>query len=176
MPFPYYARLCRSDQAIYRKSAAITELKLPQPKELQPLMPLLAEALSEDDRESLRAAVNQLCTGVTRMLKVTPVRVDVLAVRPSRAGGELHGLYTLDPPRIQVWMRTAHHKRVVAYKTFVRTLLHELLHHLDYAHLKLGDSFHTEGFFSRESSLFHQLVTDAEPARDSRRAAGRPKA
>jgi hypothetical protein len=55
-------------------------------------------------------------------------------------------------------MRTARHRRVVAFKAFLRTLLHELGHHLDYHHLKLRDSFHTEGFFKRESSLFHQLV------------------
>ncbi len=48
---------------------------------------------------------------------------------------------------------------MVAFRTFVRTLLHELCHHLDYELLKLDDSFHTEGFFKRESSLFKQLVS-----------------
>jgi len=55
-------------------------------------------------------------------------------------------------------MRTAQHRRVVAFRTFLRTLLHELCHHLDYELLKLEDSFHTEGFFKRESGLFKQLV------------------
>ena len=55
-------------------------------------------------------------------------------------------------------MLTVHHKRVVAFKTFLRTILHEVGHHLDYTYLKLADSYHTEGFFKRESSLFHQLV------------------
>ena len=55
-------------------------------------------------------------------------------------------------------MRTAYHKRVVAFRTFLRTLLHEVCHHLDYELLKLEDSFHTEGFFKRESSLFKQLL------------------
>ena len=44
------------------------------------------------------------------------------------------------------------------FRTFLRTLLHELCHHLDYELLDLDDSFHTEGFFKRESSLFKQLV------------------
>ena len=103
------------------------------------------------------------------LLEVSPVEVKVLAVRPSLRYGELHGLYTHDPkhpPRIQVWMRTAHHRRVVAFRTFLRTLLHEVGHHLDYTHLKLADSFHTEGFFKRESSLFYQLVPKA-PVRPS---------
>jgi hypothetical protein len=57
-------------------------------------------------------------------------------------------------------MRTARYKRVVAFRTFLRTLLHEIGHHLDYHCLKLSDSFHTEGFFRRESSLFRQLVPE----------------
>ena len=55
-------------------------------------------------------------------------------------------------------MRTAQRQQVVAFKSFLRTLLHELCHHLDYEHLALDDSFHTEGFYQRESSLFHQIV------------------
>jgi len=55
-------------------------------------------------------------------------------------------------------MRTAKQKRVVPFKAFLRTLLHEFCHHLDYELYKLPDSFHTEGFYKRESSLFHQLV------------------
>jgi len=35
--------------------------------------------------------------------------------------------------------------------------------HLDYEHLRLPDSFHTEGFFKRESSLFYQLVPREGP-------------
>jgi hypothetical protein len=42
---------------------------------------------------------------------------------------------------------------VVAFRTFLRTLLHEVCHHLDYTYLRLPDSFHTQGFFQRESSL-----------------------
>jgi len=49
---------------------------------------------------------------------------------------------------------------VVAFRTFLRTLLHEVGHHVDYTLLRLGDSFHTQGFYARESHLFHQLVTD----------------
>jgi hypothetical protein len=60
-------------------------------------------------------------------------------------------------------MRTARHRRVVAFRTFLRTLLHEAGHHLDYTYLKLAHSFHTEGFFKRESSLFYQLVPSARP-------------
>jgi uncharacterized damage-inducible protein DinB len=93
------------------------------------------------------------------------VRVSVLAARPHAKWGELHGLYEspgrgAEPPLITLWMRTARQKRVVAFRTFLRTLLHEVGHHVDYTLLRLGDSFHTQGFYARESHLFHQLVTD----------------
>ena len=89
----------------------------------------------------------------------------MLAARPHARWGELHGLYEAsgrpaDTPLITLWMRTARQKRVVAFRTFLRTLLHEIGHHVDYTRLRLGDSFHTQGFYQRESHLFHQLVTD----------------
>jgi len=59
---------------------------------------------------------------------------------------------------VTVWIRTAKHRRVVAFRTFLRTLLHELCHHLDYELFGLEETFHTEGFYKRESSLFHQLM------------------
>ena len=57
-------------------------------------------------------------------------------------------------------MRTAQQRRVVAFRTYLRTLLHELNHHFDIELLELDDSFHTEGFYKRESSLFKQLVPE----------------
>lgn len=46
---------------------------------------------------------------------------------------------------------------MVAYRTFLRTLLHELGHHLDYELYRLEESFHTQGFYKREASMFRQL-------------------
>jgi hypothetical protein len=54
-------------------------------------------------------------------------------------------------------MRTAQRHDVVKPKTFVRTLMHEVGHYLDYALLRLEDSYHTQGFFKRESSLVRAL-------------------
>jgi hypothetical protein len=67
-------------------------------------------------------------------------------------------------------MRTAKHKRAVAFRSFLRTLLHELCHHLDYEFFHFPETMHTEGFYNRESSLFHQLVPEA---RLKQRAASR---
>ena len=111
------------------------------------------------------SATQLLASALARALDVPPVRVKVLAARPHARWGELHGLYETsgrrgEPPLITLWMRTARQKRVVAFRTFLRTLLHEIGHHVDYTRLRLGDSFHTQGFYQRESHLFHQLVTD----------------
>jgi hypothetical protein len=164
MPFDYYARLSARNQKIYRASDAVARIQLPRPQLLHPFVDLLREALQDDRRPEVEAAAGRLVHGITEMLEVGPSMVQVLAARPSSRYGELHGLYTNEPPRtprIQVWMRTARHRRVVAFRTFLRTLLHETGHHLDYTYLKLADSFHTEGFFKRESSLFYQLVPGA---------------
>ncbi len=161
MPFPYYDRLSARDKAIYQQSDRVTEIGLLRPERLRSFVETLKAALQRDDRRAVEEAAGHLCRGITEMLDVPAAVVQILAVRPSSGGGELHGLYTPAagrPARIQLWMRTARHRRVVAFKTFLRTLLHEIGHHLDYHHLKLADSFHTAGFFRRESSLFHQLV------------------
>ena len=52
------------------------------------------------------------------------------------------GLYEPDEitgslARITVWMRTAKKENVVKFRTFLRTLLHEVCHHLDYELYKL---------------------------------------
>jgi hypothetical protein len=87
----------------------------------------------------------------------------VRQVRPSDRRGELHGLYESAGRSqvISIWMYTAKRGHVVAYRTFLRTLVHEIGHHVDYQHLRLRDSFHTSGFFQRESSLVRQLLAAA---------------
>ncbi|HQZ16283.1 MAG TPA: hypothetical protein PLD86_05320 [Vicinamibacteria bacterium] len=164
MPFSYFSRLSVSAKRIYLASDAIKEVALPNAEMLQPLLPLLREALLKDDHRAVSAAADALVLGITKLMRVPEVSVVVLAERPRRRGSELHGLYTVAPgrkPQIKVWMRTAALGKVVAFKTFLRTLLHEVLHHLDYSHFKLRDSFHTAGFYSRESSLVRQLMGDA---------------
>ncbi len=175
MPFAYYDRLSRRDKELYDRSDRIRRIDLPQAEGLRPIVEVLRQGLAGDERKVVEAAATRLVQGITAGLGVEPAEVGVLAVRPSLRAAELHGLYTRDEKRrarIRVWMRTVHHKRVVAFRTFLRTLLHELCHHLDYCHFKLADSFHTEGFFQRESSLFYQLVPrdqGAEPTSSTER-------
>jgi hypothetical protein len=156
--FEYYNRLNARQRAVYRKSDEITSVQLPRAAELRPLAAELHAALVRDERASVELKAQALTTALLGQLGCPDLTVEVLAVRPQLPDAELHGLYTPEPPGIRLWMRTAKMKRVVAFRTFLRTLLHELCHHLDFSLFRLEDSYHTEGFFKRESSLFHQLV------------------
>lgn len=110
--------------------------------------------------EAARIVAREVCA----MAGVAALAVEVKSVRPRNQRGELHGLFfpfdarTRTPPRIVLWMRTAQRHAVVQPRTFVRTLMHELVHYLDYSLLRLGDSHHTMGFFKRESFLVRMLM------------------
>jgi hypothetical protein len=162
MPFAYYSRLSPRQKAIYRRSDDIHRVPLPRPAEMAGLVAQITAALHAEDRAATERACQELGDALCAQLGVPEARFAVLARRPSRSWGELHGLYEFGPghprPTITLWMRTAQRRQVVAFRTFFRTFLHEVGHHLDYQLLRLEDSFHTEGFYKRESSLFHQLV------------------
>ena len=163
MPFAYYNRLSPARQAIYRRSDAITTISLPAARDLLPLLHPLSAALVEESPRLVQQACQDIADEMLRQLQVPLVQVIVLDARPSDSYGELHGLYEpSEPPylsRVTLWMRTAHREQVVAFRTFLRTLLHELLHHLDYEHFELPETFHTAGFYKRESSLYRQIKT-----------------
>ncbi len=163
MPFAYYQRLSAERQGIYRRSDAIHEVPLPAGPELEPLAACIREALAAERRGDVERAGQALLDALCAALAVPRLRLVVHAVRPSAHWGELHGLYEPlegEPARVSVWMRTARHKRVVAFRTFLRTLLHELCHHLDYELYRLEETFHTEGFYKRESSLLKQVLAE----------------
>jgi hypothetical protein len=167
MVFSYFNKLSISQKRIYRKSDEIHAVPLPDAETLRPLIGHLASALELEDRDQTEGVCRTLVGGMAVRLGVPPLRIKVLAVRPSAKWGELHGLYELAEGKasavITLWMRTAKHRRVVAFRAFLRTLLHEFCHHVDYHLYRLPDSFHTEGFYKRESSLFHQLLPIREP-------------
>ena len=166
MVFSFYERLTARQQSIYRQSDDIKYLRLKTADKLQLDAKKLGEILESEKLGEVQLICQQIANEIISQIKAPPVDVEVLSVRPSDDWGELHGLYLPEDDgetaRIQVWMRTAKHKRVVAFKSFLRTLLHELCHHLDYEHFGFPETFHTEGFYSRESSLFKQIFVASE--------------
>ena len=162
MVFSYYRRLSATHKRIYRQSDRISVVKLPRDADYFALTDAIKQALSMADRRRVWDGSQALSDRITGGLAIPPVSIVVLERRPFNEAEELHGFYK---PReegegamITVWMRTAQRQQVVAFKSFLRTLLHEMCHHIDYEYLELAESFHTEGFYKRESSLFHQLV------------------
>ena len=125
----------------------------------------IRDGLVADDRALVLRACQDLVDLLVTGYRVPPIRVRVLAQRPADDYGELHGLYEPEegrtPARITVWMRTAARRNVVAFKTFLRTLIHEVCHHLDYELYELPETFHTEGFYKRESTLTAALLAQA---------------
>ena len=165
MRFAYYDRLSPAQRAIYRNSDAVGALPLRRPEDLHPLVEEIGRGLRADDRGATQRPTRRLCAALCESFEVPTVTLRVLAHRPSSASAELHGLYEREDGKrsiIRVWMRTAAHKRPVKLRTFIRTVLHELCHHLDFEWLGLEESFHTQGFFRRESSLARQLLGVAE--------------
>ena len=162
MRFAYYDRLSPARKRIYRQSDAIDALGLPPAVAAGALVARIRGALAAADRAGVQLACQRLVDALVDGYKVPPIRVRVLAQRPSGDYGELHGLYEPEEgrarARITVWMRTASRRQVVAFKTFLRTLVHELCHHLDYELFALEETFHTEGFYKRESSLSNALL------------------
>ena len=173
MPFSYFDRLSAARKVVYLRSDALEKIHLPPGPPVDHLVTMLEQVLKGERRIEVERVSQALLSNLTTRLKVPPVRVKVLTVRPSGNWGELHGLYepTEDrtPPVITLWMRTVARKQVVAFRTFLRTLLHELCHHLDYELYKFPETFHTEGFYARESALMRELL--GEPPRASGPAA-----
>src|SRR5262245_39020909 len=99
MPFSYYARLSRAQQAIYRKRDEVTSVALPDPSARRPAVESLTAALGREDRGQVQRASERLIRGITDALDIPPVRVEVLAARPHARWGELHGLYTVERGR-----------------------------------------------------------------------------
>jgi hypothetical protein len=160
--FGYYNRLNAKQKATYRKSDELAAVAVPDAVALQPFVAELETDLASGKRLATAKASSALVRALCTQLGAPAVRVTVRTVRPEIRSGELHGLYTFAEkgadPTIEVWMKTAAHERVVRFRTFLRTLLHEVMHHLDVTLLGFDDSFHTEGFFRRESSLMRQLI------------------
>jgi len=175
----WWRRLPAAQRREYERSDSISYVRLAASPALGEAVLAVDRALASDDLAATQRAaqllVNRICAGVG----VPPARVRVDGVRPHDQRGELHGLYTptngATADRITVWMRTAKRRDPVRTRTFLRTLLHEVCHHLDFALFSLPNSFHSKGFYQRESSLFRVIVRGTPLAAGAReRAAEAP--
>lgn len=168
MALAYYRRFNKTQKRIAQQSDSLRPILVENKNELAQILTQLNDHLSLGNVCLVERSSQQLVDNICQPLKsgkmrVSSARVHVLEQRPCDDTGELHGLYEpVDEARIRarlyVWMRTAKRQQVVAYKTYLRTLVHELCHHLDYEYYRLEDSLHTQGFFQRESNIVKQLA------------------
>jgi hypothetical protein len=169
----YFYRLPVRAQRIWLKSDSIDHFDLVSDAATVSLTAALMGVLRSGAPLLIERAAQALANRICGLMAVSPVTVEVRGVRPHNTRGELHGIfYPRGPsarpgaPLIILWMRTAQRHEVVKPKTFLRTLMHELVHYLDYTLLRLGESFHTSGFFRRESFLVRALLPPERAAPD----------
>ena len=171
MALAYYRNFNQSQKRIARKSDALKPILIRNKIELVKILDQLESQLALGNVALVERYSQELIDTICQPLRVgnmrvSSARVHVLERRPYDNSGELHGLYEpVDEGRIRarlyVWMRTAKREQIVAYKTYLRTLVHEFCHHLDYEYYRLEDSLHTQGFFRRESHIVRQLISGA---------------
>ena len=185
MPFPFYDKLNPARQRIYRASDAIPKIEIANIRMMAPQVQQIERALTTANRAATEQACQALVNALNTQVKTPAVRVKVLERRPSDDYGELHGLYEPDNggkvATVTIWMRTAQKEQVVKFRTFLRTLIHEMCHHFDYEHFRLAETFHTDGFYQRESILLKELLGEPvtelvveAPGRAGKSFAGRP--
>jgi hypothetical protein len=160
----WYRRLPPRLQRVAAASDRVPALPLSAGPGLRAVVAELPAVLADGRAAPVQRQAQRIADDICHALGVSRVIVLVKLQRPPTRGGELHGLYEpgngRDRDAITVWMLTAKRGQVVAFRTFLRTLLHEICHHLDYTLLRLQDSLHTQGFYQRESSLFRALDAD----------------
>jgi len=179
----FYRRLSPALKREYDRSDSFRRIPLSPSVALGAAATTLVTAIESGGRTQAATAANQLTALLCRAMETehrgrVPVpTVKVLRVRPSSAGGEFHGLYTRSEDgrsEIKVWMFTAREKRVVRPRTFLRTLLHEVVHHFDIVVFDLPSSLHTLGFHARESSLLAILEKSGARVPGGRKPPPRP--
>lgn len=119
--------------------------------------------------------------GVTACAVVVADRPQVHQHDGRRLQSKTYGYYrcrfadgAVTEARIRIYHRTAVRQLVISPKVFLNTLLHEWVHHYDFAGLLLARSPHTVGFYARLRALADALdvgfVLPPEP--DDARLAG----
>ena len=142
----------------YHKSNLIVRIDYaPSPAARQLASKLLAAHPTR--REALSVA---LLDRMASELKVPPVKLNFLdkPQKHRRRGGRLtykEYAYYEQEEGITIYNKTAVRHQYLAAKSYLDTLVHEFLHHLDYKLLKLRHTYHTKGFYSRLSDLMGKL-------------------
>ena len=162
-----FARRHRTDST-YRLSQARTGVPVNPDAVARGLVMGILGA-GEDHRE--RQRLGQMLINTLDDLAGLPSCLLVVADRPQthehdgrRLQSKTYGYYrcwftggVVSRARIRIYHRTAVRQQVITTKVFLNTLLHEWVHHYDFAGLRLPRSPHTAGFYARLRALAEAL-------------------
>ncbi|MBJ7609603.1 MAG: hypothetical protein JF887_09290 [Candidatus Dormibacteraeota bacterium] len=132
---------------------------------------LVMSILEAGDDPVQRRRLAQLLLDTLDELAGLPPCAVVVADRPQvhehdgrRLQSKTYGYYrcrfvegAVTDARIRIYHRTAVRQQVISPKVFLNTLLHEWVHHYDFAGLRLARSPHTAGFYLRLRALADAL-------------------
>src|SRR5437762_5010556 len=128
----------RKNRSGFLESDHIKNFNLPPSGNLPAIAKALESAMKVDSLPDVRTACAEFLQLASDFYRVPKCGVRVLAARPLRVrenyATELFGDYHPDTMLIRVWMRTALRKEVTSFGTFLSTLTHEFVHHLDFKH------------------------------------------
>jgi hypothetical protein len=149
----------RKNLRAFTESDEIHSLALPNDDRLLRIAGAIESAMKAGKPAKVLEASQEFLNTASSFYQVRKCGLRVLAARPLRVREystfELFGDYHPDTILIRVWMRTAVHKRVTSFGTFLSTLCHEFCHHLDFHKSRFPDSWHTRGFYERTAALYH---------------------
>jgi len=139
----------------YEISNKITHVRLNSFKALYSNNLLKCGETSNERQRQAQTLLNYLC----EKFKIRYVSLCVTdKPRPIKSNkAQTYGKYCVQSEKIIIYNTTAKTKKTISIKSFYDTLLHEFIHHYDFAELKLTDSLHTKGFYMRISDLKNKL-------------------
>lgn len=149
----------------YRRSNSVRAYAIEHDGATLAALGRLLGAASAEERESHGA---ELVASLCAQMGGTAPRLLVLdaprphQVRDGRLSYQRLGSYSPRTRTVRLHNRTARLGRVVAPRTFLETLLHELVHHWDFEHLGLARSLHTSGFYHRLGHLKRGLLAASD--------------
>ena len=173
--------------ATYRRSQAATGLPV-RPTPVARGLALRLLSAGDDHRERRRLGqmlADELSAAgdLPRVEIVVADRAQVHEHDGRRLQSRTYGYYRcwfaegrVSRARIRIYHRTAVRQQVISPKVFLNTLLHEWVHHWDFAGLGLPRSPHTAGFYARLRALAEALEVAMvlPPEKDEATAQPRP--
>jgi len=152
----------------YERSQSVTAVRLPP---LPNARTLALAILAAPDAVARQELGQRLLDALSVSVRIPPCGLAVPdrrqrhRTRGGRLTSKTYGYYRCDflqgsvrNASIRIYNRTAIREQVLGPRVFLETLLHEWVHHYDFAALELSRSPHTSGFFSRVRSVAEALA------------------